>query len=557
MFLRGAEILIKCLLEQGVDTVFGYPGVSILEVYDELYKHKSQIRHILTAHEQGAAFAADGYARASGKTGVCFATSGPGATNLVTGIAAAFMDSSPVVFITCNVDDRLLGKDAFQEVDIVGISMPITKCSYLIDSAEKIAPAVREAFALARSGRKGPVLIDITHNAAVESAEYECLAPSAEGYAGRLSSAYREKILTSSAKTDLNSAVSKTISMLKASSKPLILCGGGVISSGAANELCRFARDNAVPVVSTLMGLGAMPPGDALYFGMAGVFGASEANFALQSCDLLIAVGARFSDRLTGSAEGFAPNARLVHIDIDRAEIDKNIPSSHHIIGDAKAVLSMLCEHSSSESNTGEWLREISSHRSAGRELYFPEAIIKEICRLAPEAFITTDVGQHQLWACREFSFSFPGQLITSGGYGAMGFGLGAALGVRAAFPERQIVHITGDGSFGMNMNELATELREKLPVITVLFENSSLGLVRQNQRLKCGRRYSQTDLSDNPDYVKLASAFGIKAERCRTAEEFSACFARALKTRSGLIICPINKNDIIKPMLEKGRLKY
>ncbi len=557
MVLRGAEILIKCLLEQGVDTVFGYPGVSILEVYDELYKHKADIRHILTAHEQGAAFAADGYARASGKTGVCFATSGPGATNLVTGIAAAFMDSSPVVFITCNVDDKLLGKDAFQEVDIVGISMPITKCSYLVDSADKIAPVVREAFALARAGRKGPVLIDITNNAASEKAEYEYISPDTAGSTGRLSPSYREKILNSSARPDGAAALDKAASMLYGAEKPLILCGGGVISSGAAPELQRFAEKNGVPVAATLMGLGSMPGDSPLYLGMAGVFGTSAANYALQSCDLLIAFGVRFSDRLIGSAEAFAPNASLIHVDIDRAEIGKNISAAHHIVGDAKAVLSKLCEHSSRGGNYEEWLQDIALHLPGDRQLLFPEKIIKEICRLAPDAFITTDVGQHQLWACREFDFTFPGQLITSGGYGAMGFGLGAALGVRAAFPDRQIVHITGDGSFGMNMNELGTERREKLPVITVLFENASLGLVRQNQRLKCGRRYSQTDLSANPDYIALAAAFGIKAERCKTAEEFTAAFRRAQKRGSGLLVCPVNKNDIIKPMLDKGRLKY
>lgn len=559
MIIKGASIVVNCLLEQGVDIVFGYPGVSILEVYDELYKNKKSIRHILSAHEQGAAHAADGYARSTGKVGVCLATSGPGATNLVTGIAAAFMDSSPVVFITCNVDDELLGRDAFQEVDIVGISMPITKCSYLIDNPDEIAETMREAFAIAAGGRPGPVLIDITHNATAAKAEYEFIPKNEHINRGRLSRMHRRGDMGLRREEFRSDDINILAEMITASKKPLILAGGGVVRSGAAALLEEFAIKRNIPVVSTLMGSGVMHDTDPLYFGMAGSYGCPEANYAVQSCDMLIAVGVRFSDRLTGKTEYFAPNAKIVHIDIDRSEIDKNIESVHHVIGDAGEIIESLSYICGVPKVSLQWLEELRTLKAKQSENYsFPEEIIHTVNRICPDALIATDVGQHQIWTCRSFDFSYPGQLITSGGYGAMGFGLGAALGAKAGNPDKAVIHITGDGSFGMNLTELATEVREKLPVITVVFNNSALGLVRQNQRLYYGRRYSQTNLNAPVDYLALAAAFGIKALRVNNLAEFEEALIKFLDFgKGGIIDCSIDKDEYIKPMLNKGRLTY
>ena len=551
--------MVNCLLEQGVDTVFGYPGVSILEVYDELYKNRNSIRHILSAHEQGAAHAADGYARTTGKVGVCLATSGPGATNLVTGIAAAFMDSSPVVFITCNVDEELLGRDAFQEVDIVGISMPITKCSYLIDSPDDIAETMREAFAIAAGGRPGPVLIDITHNATAAKAEYEFVPKCGHIKRGRLSRMHRRGDMGLRREEFRADDINILAQMITDSEKPLILAGGGVVRSGASAALEGFAAERYIPVVSTLMGSGVMHDTDPLYFGMAGSYGCPEANYAVQSCDMLIAVGVRFSDRLTGKTEYFAPNAKIVHIDIDRSEIDKNVDSVHHVIGDAGEIIENLAEICAKPNISIEWLNELRALKTKQAEsVSFPEEIIHTINRLCPEALIATDVGQHQIWTCRSFDFSYPGQLITSGGYGAMGFGLGAAIGAKAGSPDKTVIHITGDGSFGMNLTELATEVREKLPIITVVFNNSALGLVRQNQRLYYGRRYSQTNLAASVDYVALAAAFGIKALRISDLKQFEEALNKLLESgKGGIIDCAIDKDEYIRPMLNKGRLTY
>ena len=558
MKLKGAGIVVSCLLEQGVDTVFGYPGVSILEVYDELYKNRSRIRHILSAHEQGAAHAADGYARSSGKVGVCLATSGPGATNLITGIAAAFMDSSPVVFITCNVDENLLGRDAFQEVDIVGISMPITKCSYLVDDARNIAGVMREAFALAAGGRPGPVLIDITHNATVQKAEYEYLPKELHGERGMLGRAYRRSLPVLRRPEFQSGDISRMAELVSQARKPLLLAGGGVIRSGASGALREYAERTGIPVVSTLMGLGAMEWSSGLYFGMAGSFGCPAANYAVQSCDTLIALGVRFSDRLTGRVDAFAPNARIIHVDIDRAEIDKNVRSFHHVVGDAGEILAGLMEYALPAAD-GEWLGELRARREAQAAVGgFPETIIHTIQKKCPNALIATDVGQHQLWTCRCFGFSNPGQLITSGGYGAMGFGLGAALGAKAGNPDKTVIHITGDGSFGMNMTELMTEMREKLPVITVIFDNTALGLVRQNQTLNYSKRYSQTSLTALPDYSLLAGAFGLEAVRAENAAELEAALDRFLAGgRGGIIDCVVDRDELICPMLDKGRLIY
>lgn len=557
--MKGAAIVLQCLLEQGVDTVFGYPGVSILEVYDELYKAKGKIRHILTAHEQGAAHAADGYARATGRVGVCLATSGPGATNLVTGIAAAFMDSSPVVFITCNVDDELLGRDAFQEVDIVGISMPITKCSCLVDRAEDIADTLREAFAIAAGGRPGPVLVDITHNATREKAEYEFLPKAEHIKHGSLGRMHRRGDVSLKRSEFQQADIRLLRDMLSEAKRPVILAGGGVIRSGAGSVLQQYAEQYGVPVVSTLMGVGSVPYGHELYFGMAGSYGCPEANYAVQSCDLLLAVGVRFSDRLTGAVDGFAPNAKVVHIDVDRSEIDKNVAAAHHVVGDAAEILSELLSMGGCVETEKTWLDELQKRRAEQEgERSFPERIVEAVYNTCPNALIATDVGQHQIWTCRNFRFSEPGQLITSGGYGAMGFGLGAALGAKTAHPDKTVIHITGDGSFGMNLTELITEAREHLPVVTIVFNNGALGLVRQNQRFRCGRRYSQTTLNAQPDYTALAAAFGLICRQVDTLEDFTAALEELIAAgRGGIIDCRIDKDEYIKPMLAKGRLSY
>ena len=559
MKISGAAIVVNCLIEQGVDIVFGYPGVSILAVYDELYKNKKSIRHILSAHEQGAAHAADGYARSTGKVGVCLATSGPGATNLVTGIAAAFMDSSPVVFITCNVDDDLLGRDAFQEVDIVGISMPITKCSYLVDSPDEIADTMREAFAIAAGGRPGPVLIDITHNATVEKAEYEFLPKNKHINCGRLSRMHRRGDMGLRREEFRDEDIRILAEMVSAARKPLIMVGGGVVRSDASDAVAAFSGSRNIPVVSTLMGIGVMKNTDRHYFGMVGSYGCSAANYAVQSCDLLLAVGVRFSDRLTGKVEHFAPNSRIIHIDIDRSEIDKNVDSVHHVVGDAREIVESLSTVCGIPDVSVEWFEKLKTIKeNTCEKLSFPIEIIRSINRYCPEAIIATDVGQHQIWTCRNFDFSNPGQLITSGGYGAMGFGLGAAIGAKAGNPEKNVIHITGDGSFGMNFNELSTASREKLPVITIIFNNSALGLVRQNQRLHYGRRYSQTNLPAAVDYMGIAAAFGVDFVCAENEQQFEEAIKSLLTGKKGGIIeCIIDKDEYIKPMLEKGRLIY
>ncbi len=542
MKLSGAAIIVQCLLEQGVDTVFGYPGVSIIRVYDELYKARGRIRHVLTAHEQGAAHAADGYARATGRVGVCLATSGPGATNLITGIAAAFMDSSPVVFLTCNVEESLLGRDAFQEVDITGISMPITKCSYLVRSAGQLADTLREAFALAAGGRPGPVLVDVTFNATREKAEYSFLP--------------REKHLTESRAARMlrrgetflrlpradREDVAVLADMLRAAQKPLILTGGGVIRAGAGEMLRRLSGSRGIPVVSTMMGLGALEQGAPGYLGMAGTYGSGEANAAIGECDLLLALGVRFSDRVTGPVAKFAPGANVVHVDIDRAEIGKNVAADHHIVGDALDVLEALEEVLGDYAAPG-WL---PARRAEEEPLSYPARLVRSMDRLTEgQALVVTDVGQHQLWTARHYGFRYPGQLITSGGFGAMGFGLGAALGAKAGRPEKTVLHITGDGSFRMNLTELATAEHYGLSVITVILNNAALGLVRQRQALDFRGRYSQTGLDRGPDFVLLARAYGLEGCRAETLEEFEGAFTRLLEQgKGGVIDCLIGKDE-------------
>ena len=542
MKISASQVVMECLLEQGVDTVFGYPGGTILNIYDELELHGygKKIRHILTAHEQGASHAADGYARSTGKVGVCFATSGPGATNLVTGIATAYMDSSPVVFITVNVGESLIGKDTFQEVDITGITLPITKCNYLVKDATKLADIIREAFAIARSGRPGPVLIDILKNVTSEEVDFTPLPLSEHHRHGRLAAllARNSDGLNMKIPEPDHGDVDKLVSMLDEAKKPLILVGGGVIrSKGAVPEFRDFIKQVGAPVATTVMGGGACPGDSDIITGMIGMHGSHASNYASSACDLLIAVGCRFSDRVTCDTSTFAKNAKVVHIDIDRAEIDKNIVTDHHIIGDARRVLELLNERIYlKDYDFSAWREEVLSIKEPplvhNPEKLLPHEILHTISDLTRgEAIIATDVGQHQMWSCQYFHFKRPGQLLTSGGFGTMGFGYGAAFGAKLGNPDQVVVHCTGDGCFRMNCHEMATVNYYDIPVITVIFNNGTLGMVRQWQTLTCKGRHSQTTLNRGPDFVKLAEAYGIPGYRATNQEEFAAAFQRSLES--------------------------
>ncbi|MBQ3652904.1 MAG: biosynthetic-type acetolactate synthase large subunit [Synergistaceae bacterium] len=560
--LNGSEILIQCLLEQGVDTIFGYPGGAILNVYDALYAHP-EIRHILTSHEQGASHAADGYARSTGKVGVCFATSGPGATNLTTGIATAYMDSSPVVFITCNVNSDLIGRDSFQEVDINGVSLPITKCGYIVSDVNKLADTVREAFTIARSGRPGPVLIDIQKNATASECEYfpttpEEFAANPDGRIARLKATHHPSI--SYPEIDLR-AIDRLADMLDRAQKPLLICGGGVVRSGASEEFRELAHRLDIPVAITVMGGGAFGGYDDLKTGMIGMHGSQASNMACDSCDLLVAVGCRFSDRVTLNPAGFAKKAKIAHIDIDPSEIDKNIKSDLHIIGDAKEILRILLARLKKDRKNDEWKKYVFSFK---RETEYddpedgnltPKQILSAAAEILPQdTMVTTDVGQHQMWAIQHFRFDYPGQLTTSGGFGTMGFGLGAAIGVQAGNPEKTVLHVTGDGSFRMNCNELATEAYYKMPIITLLFNNSTLGMVRQWQHLIYHEHYSQTTLDRGPDFVKLAEAYGIHGRRVTDEGTLRETLTEAVNSRfdgKGWVIdCKIDMDEMVRPMV-------
>ena len=485
MIMRGAKIVLECLLEQGVDTVFGYPGGTILNIYDELELggYNKKIRHILTAHEQGASHAADGYARSTGKVGVCFATSGPGATNLTTGIATAYYDSSPVVFITCNVAENLIGKDSFQEVDITGISMPITKANYLVRDVNQLADVVREAFAIARSGRPGPVLIDIAKNATAAEAEFTPLPRHEHASQGRLGAMLRRA--SHDLKTPEPDAgdIQTLLDMIEQSQRPLVLVGGGVIrSKNAVPEFRKFIETLDAPVTSTIMGGGACPGNHPLFTGMIGMHGSHASNMASDECDLLIAIGCRFSDRVATDPDSFAGSAKIVHIDIDRAEIDKNVKTDHHIIGDARRVLEMLNEQLPRHDYSA-WKEQVFARKEIPLtygDILQPHEVLETIQKVSGDAIIVTDVGQHQMWSAQYYHFSRPGQLITSGGFGTMGFGLGAAMGAKVGNPDKVVVHCTGDGCFRMNCHELCTVEHYNLPVITVIFNNRTLGMVRQ-----------------------------------------------------------------------------
>jgi acetolactate synthase-1/2/3 large subunit len=549
---------MECLLEQEVDTVFGYPGGTILNLYDELYNYKEKIHHVLTAHEQGASHAADGYARSTGKVGVCFATSGPGATNLVTGIATAYMDSSPIVFITCNVTEQTLGKDAFQEVDITGIAMPITKATYLVRDAQTIPDVMRQAFAVAATGRPGPVVIDFLKNVTFPNVEidYEFVPWTENRKCGSLRSLSTSHDLKAPEPNigDINTLVD----MIAQSEKPMLICGGGVVRGRADGEFKEFAEKLDAPVAITVMGGGGFPGGHPLTTGMIGMHGSQASNVACNECDLLIAVGCRFSDRVALQPDTFASQARIVHIDIDRSEIDKNVLTDHHIIGSAKRVLALLNERLPQYSHP-DWkahilpLREPSVPRQS--ETLTPKQVLETIRRLAPQdTIVATDVGQHQMWSIQHFHFDYPGQLLTSGGFGTMGFGLGAAIGAKVGNPDKVVVHTTGDGCFRMNCHELATVEHYHLPIITVVFNNGTLGMVRQWQNLIYQKRFSETTLDRGPDFVKLAEAYGLKGFRATTMAEMETAFQAALKAGRGCVIdCVLDMDEMVRPMVAGG----
>ncbi len=543
MQLTGSEIVIECLKEQGVDTVFGYPGGTILNIYDALYKHSGEIRHVLTSHEQGAAHAADGYARATGKVGVCMATSGPGATNLVTGIATAYMDSVPLVAITANVNLPLLGKDTFQEVDIAGVTMPITKHGYIVKNVEILADTLRRAFHIARSGRPGPVLVDITKDVTAALCEYTPVRPREMERINRFT----------------QQELDRAVELISQASRPYIYLGGGAVISGASREVARFAELADAPVCDTLMGKGAFDGNSPRYTGMIGMHGTKTSNLGVSQCDLLIALGARFSDRVTGNPKKFAEGAKILHIDIDVAEINKNIRVDASLIGDLRSVLSAVNEKLEPQTHP-EWMKQIQDLKSRyplkydGEKLSCPY-VIEEIDRMTKgEAVITTDVGQHQMWAAQYYHYTQPRTFLSSGGLGTMGYGLGACIGAQVGQPDKICVNIAGDGCFRMNMNELATASRYNIPIIQVVINNHVLGMVRQWQTLFYGKRYSQTVLNDKVDFCKVAEGLGCKAIRVTEKEEFAPAFQEALALKAPVLIeCVIPEDDKVFPMVPAG----
>ncbi len=544
MILTGSQIIIECLKEQGVDTVFGYPGGAILNVYDAIYEQED-IKHVLTSHEQGAAHAADGYARSTGKVGVCFATSGPGATNLVTGIATAYMDSVPVVAITCNVTLPLLGKDSFQEIDIAGITTPITKHNFIVKDVENLADTIRRAFSIARKGRPGPVLVDIPKDVTAASCEYEVKEP-----------------ILPERKTDtiLEKDIAAALKLMKKAKKPFVFVGGGAVISEASEELAEFVEKLDAPVCDSLMGKGAFDGTDSRYTGMLGMHGTKTSNLGVGECDLLIAIGTRFSDRVLGNPKKFASGAKVIHIDVDPAEINKNVLADAAVIGDVKEVLKRINAGLEKQQHT-EWMEHIGEYQNTYPLTYPKEGlsgpyIIEKIYEMTQgEALMVTEVGQHQMWAAQYYKYSKPRSLMSSGGLGTMGYGLGAAIGTQMANPNKQVVNIAGDGCFRMNMNELATASRQKLPLIEVIINNHVLGMVRQWQTLFYKEHYSATVLDDGVDFVKLAEAMGAKAKRATTREEFEAAFAEAQSTKGQpfVIDCIIDCDDKVWPMVAPG----
>ena len=544
MQLTGSEIIVQCMLEQGVDTVFGYPGGTILNVYDALYAHQNEITHILTSHEQGAAHAADGYARATGKVGVCMATSGPGATNLVTGIATAYMDSVPIVAFTCNVAVSMLGRDSFQEVDISGITMPITKHSFIVKDINRLADTIRRAFRIAKSGRPGPVLVDVTKDVTSNSCDYTPCTPEP---VQPVTETIREKDLE------------RALDMLKEARRPYVFVGGGAVISGASQEVTEFIHRLDAPACDSLMGKGAFDGNDPLYTGMLGMHGTKTSNFGVNRCDLLVAVGTRFSDRVYGKAERFAPDARILQFDVDPAEINKNIRTDASVVGDIREILKRLNEKLPQQRHT-EWIDRIREYEKEHPLVYHKNVltgpyIIEKLYELTKgDAILTTDVGQHQMWAAQYYKFSKPHQLLTSGGLGTMGYGLGAAIGAKMGRKDKQVFNIAGDGCFRMNLNELATATRYNIPVIEIVINNHVLGMVRQWQTLFYGRRYSQTILEDHVDFARIAEGFGAKAWTVTTCEAFDAAIEEAVRLNIPCVIdAQIEKDEKVFPMVAPG----
>lgn len=544
MQLTGAEIVIECLKEQGVDTVFGYPGGTILNIYDELYKHSHEIHHVLTSHEQGAAHAADGYARSTGKVGVCFATSGPGATNLVTGIATAHMDSVPVVAITCNVGVPLLGKDSFQEVDIAGVVMPITKHSFIVKDVKKLAKTIRRAFVIAKSGRPGPVLVDITKDVTAAKTEFENIVP--------------KPVKPSVAEIE-EADLAKAADMIREAKRPFIFVGGGAIAADAWEELRVLAHKIQAPVTDSLMGKGAFSGEDELYTGMLGMHGTKASNLGVTKCDLLITVGARFSDRVTGNTRNFARNAKVIQIDVDAAEINKNVLVDCSVVGDAREVLKRLNDMLEQKEHK-EWLEYVEDLKEKYPLRYNEEglsgpAIIEEIYRQTKgDAIIVTEVGQHQMWAAQYYKYKTPRTFLSSGGLGTMGYGLGAAIGAKMGNPDKIVINVAGDGCFRMNMNEIATATRNDVPLIQVVINNQVLGMVRQWQTLFYEGRYSNTVLKDKVDFVKLAEAMGAVGIRVTTKEELREALAKAIALNTTVVLdCMIDSDDKVFPMVPAG----
>ena len=548
MFINGSDIVIRCLKEQGVDTVFGYPGGTILNVYDALYKFneenpKEAINHILTSHEQGAAHAADGYARATGKVGVCFATSGPGATNLVTGIATAYMDSVPMVAITCNVTLPLLGKDTFQEVDIAGVTMPITKHSVIVKDVSVLADTIRRAFKIAKQGRPGPVLVDITKDVSAAMFEYEQKTSDEIEY----NPSYESK--------DIETA----IKMMESAKKPFIYVGGGAVISGASEEVRKLSKLLDAPVCDTLMGKGVMDGYSDYYTGMIGMHGTKASNLGVSDCDLLIALGARFSDRVIGNASKFATSAKVLHIDIDAAEIDKNIKTHASVVGDLKDVLVKINSKLKQQKHT-EWIKYVKSLKEKYPLNYDNSVlscpyVIETIDKVTKgEAIITTDVGQHQMWAAQYYKYTQPRTFLSSGGLGTMGYGLGACIGAQVGMKDKICINIAGDGCFRMNMNELATASRYNIPIIEVVINNHVLGMVRQWQTLFYGKRYSQTVLNDKVDFCKVAEGLGVAAIKVTKKEEVADAIKKATKLKAPCLIeCIIPEDDKVFPMVPAG----
>ncbi len=550
MQLTGSQIVVECLKEQGVDTIFGYPGGAILNIYDELYRHQKEIKHILTSHEQGAAHAADGYARATGKVGVCMATSGPGATNLITGIATAYMDSVPMVAITCNVTNALLGKDSFQEVDIAGITMPVTKHNFIVKSVKELAETIRRAFYIAKKGRPGPVLVDITKDVTAEKTEF---IPKQEQKDTLLENRTENSIVKR------EQEIKEALKMIYQAKKPMIFVGGGAVISGASKELKEFVEKVDAPVTDSLMGKGAFNGENPYYTGMLGMHGTKTSNLSVMECDLLIAIGTRFSDRVIGNSKEYAKNAKILQIDIDPAEINKNIVVDFAIIGDVKEVLEQINEHLEQQYHK-EWIDKVMARLDALPMRYHQNVlagpyIIERLYELTGgDAIIVTEVGQHQMWAAQFYKYKNPRTLITSGGLGTMGYGLGAAIGAKVGCPDKVVVNIAGDGCFRMNMNELATLSRYDIPVIEIIFDNHVLGMVRQWQDLFYGKRYSQTVLDKKVDYVKLAQAMDIKGFHITKQEEVEETLKQALALKQPVVIvCEIDSDEKVWPMVAPG----